>query len=104
MNTSRTVLPNTILFLVSLFNPILGLAETTDIDTTTDGLWKTADCKKVSEHAGALLYLSVELLKKADAERKKGKENQSDELNKGAMFLSQLSANAAKIFEVFCKR
>ena len=86
-----------------LFHPMLGLAATKDIDGITDGLWKTADCMKVSEHAGVTLYLSGELLKKADAERKKGKENLSDELNKGAMFFSQLSANAAKNFEVFCK-
>ena len=103
MRIPRKVLTNPILFSVLLFHPMLGLAATKDIDGITDGLWKTADCIKVSEHAGVTLYWSGELLKKADAERKKGKEKLSDELNIGAMFFSQLSANAAKNFEVFCK-
>ena len=103
MRISRKVLTNPLLFSVLLFHPMLGLAATKDIDGITDGLWKTADCMKVSEHAGVTLYWSGELLKKADAERKKGKEKLSDEFNKGAMFFSQLSANAAKNFEVFCK-
>ena len=103
MRNSRKVLTNPLLFSVLLFNPMLGLTATKDIDSITDGLWKTADCMKVSEHAGVTLYWSGELLKKADAERKKGKEKVSDELYEGAMFFSQLSANAAKNFEVFCK-
>ena len=103
MKISRKILTNLLVFSVLLFNPMVGFASNKDIDSITDGLWKTADCMKVSEHAGVTLYWSGELLKKADAERKKGKENLSDELYKGAMFFSQLSANAAKNFEVFCK-
>ena len=103
MNILRKVLAYRVLFSMFLFNPMLGLSETRDNDITPDGSWKAADCMKVSEHAGATLYLSGELLKLADAERKKGKEKVSDEFNSGAMFFSQLSANAAKNFEVFCK-
>ena len=104
MQNSRKDLVAAILSLVFLTNPLLGLAETKEIDRTARGLWETDDCLEVSEHAGLTLYWSGELLKKADAERKIGNKEASDELNKGAIFFSQLSANSAKTFEVFCKR
>ena len=104
MQISRKDLVAAILSLVFLINPLLGLAETKEMDRTVRGLWETDDCLEVSEHAGLMLYLSGELLKKADAERKIGNTEASDELNKGAIFFSQLSANSAKTFEVFCKR
>ncbi len=104
MQISRKDLVAAMLSLVLLINPLLGLAETKEMDRTVGGLWETDHCLEVSEHAGLMLYLSGELLKKADAERKIGNTEASDELNKGAIFFSQLSANSAKTFEVFCKR
>ena len=104
MQISRKDLVAAMLSLVLLINPLLGLAETKEMDRTVGGLWETDHCLEVSEHAGLMLYLSGELLKKADAERKIGNTEASDELNNGAIFFSQLSANSAKTFEVFCKR
>ena len=95
MQISRKDLVAAILSLVFLFNPLLGLAETKQMDSTARGLWKTDDCLKVSEHAGLTLYWSGELLKKADAERKIGKKEASDELNKGAIFFNLVNGPSA---------
>ena len=68
------------------------------------GFWKSEDCKKVSDAAGFFLYTSGELLKTADKERKAGSEKKSEKSYSAALFFSELSANAAKNFEVFCKK
>jgi hypothetical protein len=68
------------------------------------GFWKNEDCKKVSEAAGFFLYTSGELLKTADKERKAGSEKKSEKSYAAALFFSELSGNAAKNFEVFCKK
>jgi hypothetical protein len=80
--------------------PISGcsFAEESDI-----GLWESEDCKKVSEAAGFFLYTSGELLKIADKERKAGKEKKSEKSYASALFFSELSANASRNFEAFCK-
>ncbi len=89
-------------FLCLLIFPILisgcSFAEESDI-----GLWESEDCKKVSEAAGFFLYTSGELLKIADKERKAGKEKKSEKSYASALFFSELSANASKNFEAFCK-
>ncbi len=86
-----------------ILNPAAGIADSLVTEKSARGFWNVEDCKKVSDHSGAMLYLSGELLKQADAERKKGNKDASDELSAGAIFLSELSANAAKNFEAFCK-
>ena len=68
------------------------------------GFWKSEDCKKVSDTAGFFLYTSGELLKTADKERKAGSEKKSEKSYSAALFFSELSGNAAKNFEVFCKK
>ena len=68
------------------------------------GFWKSEDCKNVSEAAGFFLYTSGELLKAADKERKAGSEKKSEKSYAAALFFSELSGNAAKNFEVFCKK
>lgn len=68
------------------------------------GFWKNEDCKKVSEAAGFFLYTSGELLKTADKERKAGSEKKSEKSYAAALYFSELSANAANNFEVFCKK
>ena len=68
------------------------------------GFWKSEDWKKVSEAAGFFLYTSGELLKIADKERKAGSEKKSEKSYASALLFSELSANAAKNFEVFCKK
>ena len=66
------------------------------------GMWKSEDCKKVSDAAGYYLYLSGEIFKKASVLKKSGDKKKSFELYKESLFLSELSANHAKNFEVFC--
>ena len=68
------------------------------------GLWKSEDCRNVSEAAGFFLYTSGELLKTADKERKAGSEEKSEKSYSAALFFSELSANSAKNFEAFCKK
>jgi len=68
------------------------------------GFWESKDCKNVSEAAGFFLYTSGELLKTADKERKAGNENKSEKSYAAALFFSELSGNAAKNFDVFCKK
>ncbi len=65
---------------------------------------KSEDCKKVSEAAGFFLYRSAEVLKTADNERKAGNGKKSEKSYAAALFCSELSANAAKNFEAFCKK
>lgn len=84
-----------------LLIPISGYlyAEESDI-----GLWDSEDCKKVSEAAGLFLYTSGELLKTAGKEKKAGKDKKSEKSYAAAMYFSELSENAAKNFEAFCKK
>jgi hypothetical protein len=81
--------------------------------------WKSDDCSKVSHAAALYLYTSGELLKTAEKERKAERNNEPKELEKleeleetedlydlyeGSLFYSELSANAAKNFQTFCKK
>ena len=86
--------------LISLIS-ISGWANSEESDI---GFWKSEDCKKVSEASGFFLHTSGELLKTADKERKAGSEKKSEKSYSAALFFSELSGNAAKNFEVFCKK
>ena len=93
--------------------------------------WKSDDCSKVSHAAALYLYTSAELLKAAEKQRKAERSKELKELDKleepkelkeseeaeewneteelhdlyeGALFYSELSANAAKNFQTFCKK
>jgi hypothetical protein len=78
--------------------------------------WESDDCNKVSQAAGLYLYTSGELLKAAEKERKAERNNKPKALHKleeseelhdlyeGVLFYSELSANATKNFQVFCKK
>ena len=92
---------NPIFCVLTLFLCISVSVKSEEGDT---GLWKSEDCKNVSEAAGFFLYTSGELLKTADKERKAGSDKKSEKSYSAAMFFSELSANAAKNFEVFCKK
>ncbi len=86
---------------LTLFLCISVSAKSEEGDT---GFWKSEDCKNVSEAAGFFLYTSGELLKTADKERKAGSKKKSEKSYASALFFSELSENAAKNFEVFCKK
>ena len=68
------------------------------------GYWKKEDCKKVSDGVGALLYFSGELLKASDKERKTGEDKKADKIFEKAYALSDIAANFAKSFKIFCRR
>ncbi|HIG68290.1 MAG TPA: hypothetical protein EYQ44_10880 [Porticoccaceae bacterium] len=87
--------------LLILLIPISGWANSEESDI---GFWKSEDCKKVSEAAGFFIYTSGELLKTADKERRAGNEKESEKSYAAALFFSELSENAAKNFEAFCKK
>ena len=87
--------------LLILLTPISGWSNSKESDI---GFWKSEDCKKVSEAAGFFLYTSGEILKTADQERKAGKKKKSEKSYASALLFSELSENAAKNFEAFCKK
>ena len=70
---------------------------------TVERIWKAEDCKKISDGSGAFLYISGLLFEEGDKLKKEGKDKDSDESFEGALFVSQLSANYAKNYEVYCK-
>jgi len=90
-----------IYWILILFLSLSGCAKPEGADI---GLWKSEDCKKISEAAGFYLYTSGELLKTADKERQAGNEEKSEKTYAAALFFSELSENSAKNFEVFCKK
>ncbi len=87
--------------LLILLIPLSGYS---DVEESDIGFWKTEDCKKVSEAAEFFLYTSGEVLKTADKERIAGNEEESEKSYAAALFYSELSENAAKNFEAFCKK
>ena len=83
-------------FLVNYFGAEAGAQQ-----QTVERIWKAEDCKKISDGSGAFLYISGLLFEEGDKLKKEGKN--SDESFEGALFASQLSANYAKNYEVYCK-
>lgn len=90
-------------FLVFFLIPVSGSTDLSS-ETLDIGLWDIVDCKKTSDAAGFFLYMSGVLLETADKQQKSGNEKKSEKSYEGALFFSQLSANAARNFDVFCKK
>ena len=90
-----------IYWILILFLSLSGCAKSEEANI---GLWKSEDCKKISEAAGFFLYTSGELLKTADKERQAGNEKKSEKTYATALFFSELAKNSAKNFEAFCKK
>ena len=95
---------NTFTSIFCLLILLIPISGSSNFEESDIGFWKNEDCKKVSEAAGFFLYTSGELLKTADKERKAGNEKKSEKSYASALFFSELSANAAKNFEAFCKK
>ena len=76
------------------------VAEGVDKSKATEAVWPQDSCEKLQQAAGAYIYLSGEFLKEADESKDPAVKKTS--FGTGAA-LSQLSANAANIYEVFCK-
>ena len=81
--------------------------EQTDVDIRAVksglGYWETKDCKKVSNAAGLMLYLSYQSLEGADKLKKEGNKTRADELAGEGIMLAQLAADYATTFSAFCK-
>ena len=78
--------------------------ETRKLEMEKRGMWKSEDCKKISQTSGAYLYFSGEAFKKRSALEKDGNRDAADEAFKEAKALAELAANFAKNFEAYCKR
>ena len=87
-----------------VFISLISISGCANSEESDIGFWKSEDCKKVSEASGFFLHTSGELLKSADIERKAGNEKKSEKTFAAALFFSELSENAAKNFEAFCKK
>ena len=68
------------------------------------GMWKSEDCKKVSDAAGMYLYVSGELAGKSKKEREEGKVKEADKTFEGAWALASMASFHAESFEAFCKK
>ena len=95
---------NTFTSIFCLLILLIPISGSSNFEESDIGFWKNEDCKKVSEAAGFFLYTSGEVLKTADKERKAGNEKKSEKSYAAALFFSELSENAAKNFEAFCKK
>ena len=85
-------------FLANLFGAEAGAQQ-----QTVERIWAAEDCQNISGASGLFLYVSGELLEEADKLTKEGKEADANESYEGALFFSELAANFAKNFEVYCK-
>jgi len=86
---------------LTIFIPIIALL--IPVQGWAHGIWKKDDCQNISEASGFLLKMSGDLLKESDEARKNDSEIKADKLAGAALYLSNLSTNYAKNFEVFCK-
>ena len=62
------------------------------------------DCKNVSDAAGLYLYISGDLMTKADEAEKSGRDIKAATLYKRSLEFAEIAANHAKSFEAFCKQ
>ena len=76
------------------------IADSIDEPKATEAVWPQDSCEKLQEAAGAYIYFSGEFLKEAHESEDPAIKKTS--FGTGAA-LSQLSADAANIYEVFCK-
>lgn len=73
------------------------------VSASESGHWRGEDCEKLSAASARPLFLSGKALEEGGTLKDAGQKKQSDEQYPAALFLSELAANYAKNFEVFCK-
>ena len=69
---------------------------------TVEG-WEAEDCRDISGASGLFLYVAGELLAEADRLTNEGSEAEANESYEGGLSFSELAANYARNFEVYCK-
>ena len=67
---------------------------------TEETVWPRESCEKLQEAAGTYIYLSGQAVKKAHESTNPAMKEKSFS---AGVALSQLSANAANVYEVFCQ-
>ena len=84
-------------FLANLFGAEAGAQQ-----QTVEG-WEAEDCRDISGASGLFLYVAGELLAEADRLTNEGSEAEANESYESGLRFSELAANFAKNFEVYCK-
>lgn len=67
---------------------------------TEEAVWPRESCERLQEAAGTYIYLSGQAVKKAHESTNPAMKEKSFS---AGVALSQLSANAANVYEVFCQ-
>ncbi len=65
--------------------------------------WKQEDCKKISDASGHFLVLSGYLLEESGKKKDEGDLKEMEKSFMGAVHFSEMSANYAKTYQVFCQ-
>ena len=66
-------------------------------------VWGDKDCKKISDASGFFLSASGKTVEESGERKKEGDMKESQELFMASVNLSQIAANYAKTYEVYCK-
>ena len=85
-------------FLANYFGAELGAQQ-----QTVEGIWAAEDCKNISDASATFLYLSGELLGEGERLTNEGSEAEARESYEDGLGMSELAANFARNFEVYCK-
>ncbi|MDP7500469.1 MAG: hypothetical protein QGH50_13625 [SAR324 cluster bacterium] len=65
--------------------------------------WKQEDCKKISDASGHFLVLSGYLLEESGKKKEEGDLKEMEKSFMGAVHFSEMAANYAKTYQVFCQ-
>ena len=87
----------------SIFAGVIIFFWTTLSSANDKEVWKQEDCKKISDASGHFLMMSGYMLKESGKRKEEGDMKEMDKLFIGAMQFSEMAANYAKTFEVFCR-
>ena len=85
-------------FLVNYFGAELGAQQ-----QTVEGIWAAEDCQNISGASAIFLYVVGENLGEGDRLRNEGYEAEANESYESGLRFSELAANYARNFEVYCK-
>ena len=85
-------------FLVNYFGAEAGAQQ-----RTVERIWAAKDCKNISDASGLFLYVSGENLKEGDRLSNEEYEAEANESYESGLRFSELAANYARNFEVYCK-
>ncbi|MEK9981998.1 MAG: hypothetical protein EBT88_10300 [Proteobacteria bacterium] len=66
-------------------------------------VWKQEDCKKISDASGHFLVVSGYLLEESGKKKEEGDLKEMEKSFMGAVHFSEMAANYAKTYQVFCQ-